>query len=178
MNNFGARFLDPMLGLWVSVAAAEAVGAGLGGAIAGGAAGGAIAGAGNYATQSFINGSDMSLGGAWDATWKGAAAGAIGGGVGGAVGPGAYGALAGGFSGGATGSALNGGSGWDVLKGGLMGAGMAMASYSAIWVENYGGSEVPNFKTDGEPLDVPKKANGSFEADDYLKQANKILVDA
>ncbi len=110
--------------------AAEAAGAGLGGAIVGGAAGGAVGGIGNYATQSLINGTDMSWSGAWNATWKGAATGAIGGGVGAAVGPGAFGALAGGFSGGAAGSALNGGSGWDILKGGLMGAGMAFASYS------------------------------------------------
>src|SRR5574344_849182 len=36
-----------------------------------------------------------------------------------------YASMVGGFAGGVTGSALNGGEGWDVLKGGLMGAGMA-----------------------------------------------------
>lgn len=34
-------------------------------------------------------------------------------------------------AGSATSSALNGGSGWDVLKGGLMGAGMGLVSYAA-----------------------------------------------
>jgi len=111
--------------------AAEAAGAGLGGAIAGGAAGGAVGGLGNYATQSLINGTGMSWSGAWDATWKGAAAGAIGGGAGAVAGnfmAQGYAQMVGGFASGASGSAFNGGSGWDVLKGGLMGAGMSFAS--------------------------------------------------
>lgn len=164
----------------------------------------------------------MSLGGAWDATWKGAAAGAIGGGVGGAgnyagsyVGQkaagmdaewdkyefigsiwkgalsgsagaagsqlfsGATGALVGGFSGGAVGSWASGEDKWNILKGGLIGAGSALASYSATWAYgNYEGAEVPEFTPDGEPPVVPKQPDGSFEADGYLKQANKILVDA
>lgn len=111
--------------------AAEAAGAGLGGAIAGGAAGGAVGGLGNYATQSLINGTDMSWSGAWNATWKGAATGAIGGGAGAVAGnfmAQGYAQMVGGFAGGASGSAMNGGSGWDVLKGGLMGAGMSFVT--------------------------------------------------
>jgi hypothetical protein len=44
-----------------------------------------------------------------------------------------YASMVGGFAGGASGSAFNGGDGWDVLKGGLMGAGMA---YVSGWVED------------------------------------------
>ena len=45
-----------------------------------------------------------------------------------------YASMVGGFAGGASGSALNGGDGWDVLKGGLMGAGIA---YASGWVEDF-----------------------------------------
>lgn len=62
-------------------AASAAIG-GLGGAIAGGAAGGAISGAGNYVTQNFANGTDMSWEGAWNSTWKGTLSGAVSGGAG------------------------------------------------------------------------------------------------
>ena len=113
-----------------AVGAAEAVGAGLGGAIVGGAAGGAVGGLGNYATNAFVSGSGVSWGGAWDATWKGAA-GAIGGGAGSVAGnymAQGYAQMVGGFAGGASGSALNGGSGWQVLQGGLMGAGMSFVN--------------------------------------------------
>jgi hypothetical protein len=55
---------------------------------------------------------------------------AVGGGAG-AWGSGALASMSGGFAGGVTGSALNGGEGWDILKGGLMGAGMGAISYAA-----------------------------------------------
>ncbi|MCF0108452.1 MAG: hypothetical protein HUJ59_05605, partial [Bacilli bacterium] len=74
------------------------------------------------------SGSGVSWSGAWDATWKGAAAGAIGGAAGSVAGnymAQGYAQMVGGFAGGASGSALNGGKGWDVLQGGLMGAGMS-----------------------------------------------------
>jgi hypothetical protein len=58
---------------------------------------------------------------------------AVGGGAG-AWGSGALASMNGGFAGGVTGSALNGGDGWDVLKGGLMGAGIA---YASGWVEDF-----------------------------------------
>lgn len=113
------------------IAAADVVGGGFAGAVAGGAVGGAIGGAGNYATQAFVNGSGVSWSGAWDATWKGAAAGAIGGAAGSVAGnymAQGYAQMVGGFAGGTSGSALNGGSGWQILQNGLMGAGMAYAS--------------------------------------------------
>lgn len=40
-----------------------------------------------------------------------------------------YAQMAGGMAGGATGSFINSGNGWDVLQGGLMGAGMAYVNY-------------------------------------------------
>ncbi|HKM01175.1 MAG TPA: RHS repeat-associated core domain-containing protein [Sedimentibacter sp.] len=110
--------------------AAEAVGGGFAGAVAGGAAGGAVGGAGNYVNQSIVNGG-FNSGDLGESTWKGAAAGAVGGGAGAFAGnymAQGYASMVGGFAGGASGSAFNGGDGWDILKGGLMGAGMAYVS--------------------------------------------------
>ncbi len=140
--------------------AAEAAGAGLGGAIAGGAAGGAVGGFGNYATQSLINGTGMSWSGAWDATWKGAAAGAIGGAAGSIAGnfmAYSYAQLVGGFAGGASGSAINGGSGWEILRGGLMGAGMAYISDVA---DTYFGDHTLYSIEKNEYIEYDKKGAG------------------
>lgn len=82
-------------------------------------------------------------------------------------------------AGGASGSALNGGSGWDVLKGSLMGAGMAMASYSMVWsYNNYAGSEISQETSlEASNVDKPDSPEGEFIADRFLKEANQILTD-
>ncbi len=171
------------VGVMSGVSGGAFAGTGIIASIAGGAIGGAVGGVTGQLIGNIVDDDRKWYSGFGSAAWEGALTGAIGGGVGfGAAqlwGRGALSALTGGFAGGATGSALNGEKNWNILVGGLMGAGSALASYSVTWgVENYGGAEVPCFDSDGEPLDVPKKPNGSFEAEDYLKQANKILVDA
>ena len=159
--------------------AAKAVGGGFAGAFAGGAAGGAVGGAGNYVNQSIVNGG-FNSGDLWESTWKGAAAGAVGGGAG-AWGSGALASMSGGFAGGVTGSALNGGEGWDVLKGGLMGSGMALASYAMVWgYNNYSGGDEINQATDlkNEDVSKPNSAEGEFIPDELLKEAEQFLNDA
>ena len=150
-------------------AVGAAAGGGLVGGIAGGAAGGAVSGAGGYANNAVATGEDITGEGFVDATWKGGVAGAVGGGVGAYIGPGAFGAMGGGFAGGATGSALNGGDGWEILKGGLMGAGGALASYSMVWgYNNYSGGEKINPEGDdfkGKVLKGADELSTSYEED-------------
>lgn len=71
-------------------------------------------------------------------------------------------------AGSATGSALNGGSGWDVLKGGLMGAGMAMASYSLGFGLRESGldGKSTSVSFDNSSKDVPKTPDGSITEND------------
>lgn len=101
---------------------------------------------------------------------------AVGGGAG-AWGSGALASMSGGFAGGVTGSALNGGEGWDVLKGGLMGSGMALASYAMVWGYNNhirpgDLSNKDNVKFAEKNDDsVPTKEAGSFKGDEYEKLA-------
>jgi len=102
-----------------------------------------------------------------DAIWKGAVAGAVGGGVGAYIGPGAFGAMGGGFAGGATGSALNGGNRWEILQGGLMGAGVALGVYSGVWgYNNYsGGEEITGAGVDeagSKDPDAPQKTDNKW----------------
>ena len=115
-----------------AAATGGAVGGGLIGGVLGGAAGGAVGYGASYASQKAFTNNDAK----WDwtefgmASLKGGVSGMVGGGVG-ALGSGASGAMLGGFFGGATGSALNGEDPWGTLKGGLLGAGIALGSYSA-----------------------------------------------
>ena len=149
------------------------------GAVVGGAAGGAVGGAGNYVNQSIVNGG-FNSGDLWESTWKGAAAGAVGGGAGAFAGDymaQGYASMVGGFAGGASGSAFNGGEGWDVLKGGLMGSGMALASYAMVWgynnhIRSGDLSNKDNVKfAEKNDKSVPTKKAGSFKGDDFEKLA-------
>ena len=99
------------------------------------------------------------------------------GGGAGAWGSGALASMSGGFAGGVTGSALNGGEGWDVLKGGLMGSGMALASYAMVWGYNNhirpgDLSNKDNVKfAEKNDKSVPTKEAGSFKGDEFEKLA-------
>ena len=116
-----------------AAATGGAVGGGLIGGALGGAAGGAVGYGANYAGQKVIMQNDVG----WDwgdlgmATLKGGATGAIGAAAGSVAGnfmAQGYAEMVGGFASGASGSAFNGETGWNVLKGGLVGAGMSFVS--------------------------------------------------
>ena len=164
-----------------AAATGGAVGGGLIGGALGGAAGGAVGYGANYAGQKVIMQNDVG----WDwgelgmATVKGGATGAIGAGAS-SVSNGATGAILGGFAGGATGSALNGEDRWGILKGGLIGAGLAFATYSVEWgYDNYSGGEKidQSSGTDQKGIDPPLEPEGDFVADEHLQEAHRILTE-
>jgi len=98
---------------------------------------------------------------------------AVGGGAG-AWGSGALASMSGGFAGGVTGSTLNGGEGWDVLKGGLMGSGMALASYAMVWGYNNYGSEISTNK-DHEMFEGKAKQGNNEPTNEYIEEARGML---
>lgn len=116
-----------------AAATGGAVGGGLIGGALGGAAGGAVGYGANYAGQKVIMQNDDVE---WDgnalfkATWQGALTGSVGAAAG-SIANGATGAMLGGFASGVVGSWATGDEGWDILQGGLLGAGMGLISYAA-----------------------------------------------
>ena len=129
-------YVQQQVGAAAGAAAAAtggAVGGGLIGRVLGGAAGGAVGYGANYAGQKVIMQNDVE----WDgnalfkATWQGALTGSVGAAAG-SVANGATGAMLGGLASGAVGSWASGDEGWwDILQGGLLGAGMGLISYAA-----------------------------------------------
>ena len=178
-------YVQQQVGAAAGAAAAAtggAVGGGLIGGALGGAAGGAVGYGANYAGQKVIMQNDVG----WDwgdlgmATLKGGASG-MAGAAGSQLYGGAVAALAGGIAGGAAGSALNGEDRWGILKGGLIGAGLAFATYSVEWgYDNYEGRELKEGEValDNESYEIPKEPSETFVADEHLKKAHEILVNA
>jgi hypothetical protein len=111
-------------------------------------------------------------------SFKGAFAGMVGGGVGAGIG-GAFGALGGGFTGGATGAMLNGAEGKDILYGGLMGAGLSFAGYSAIWgYNNYGSPHNIDGLGRGQPVSVDEAPMDAVEAPEAGEARGMLLQEA
>jgi len=80
--------------------------------------------------------------------------------------------MSGGFAGGVTGSALNGGEGWDVLKGGLMGSGMAAISYATTVLVK---ANNDYSKNESERSMLAKETGFSIEGiDDLYNEQNSV----